>query len=355
MWPMKKPHIVTVVGARPQFVKAAATSRALSAAGAIRETIIHTGQHYDASLSDVFFDELEIPRPALNLGVGAAPHGAMTGRIMEALEAYLLGDRPDAVLVFGDTNSTLAGALAAVKLDIPVVHIEAGMRSGRRSAPEEINRIVVDHVSSLLLCSTRQSVMNLEREGLAPRARAIGDVMYDVTLYAREKAMRVSRIAERLGVEPGRFDILTMHRAENTDDPARLRELVGYAEAAAAVRPVVFPVHPRTREALRVVGLTAGSIITVEPLGYFDFHRLLAECACVHTDSGGVQKEAYFHRKPCVTLRGETEWTETIEAGWNRLWTVPAWREPRRDIPDFGEGNAAVLAAAEIAAFLTAN
>lgn len=349
---MTRYKLVTVVGARPQFVKAAATSRAFAATGAIDEAIIHTGQHYDAALSDVFFEELEIPRPALNLEVGTAPHGAMTGRIMEAVEAQLMRERPDALLVFGDTNSTLGGALAAVKLDIPVIHLEAGLRSGRRSAPEEINRIVVDHISSLLLCPTRQSVTNLGREGLAAKARSVGDVMYDVTLFAREKAKRVSTIMERLNVKPGEFDVFTLHRAENTDDTSHLKALVAYAEAAAGKRSVVFPVHPRTREALRAMGLSAKGVIVTEPLSYFDFHRLLADCVCVHTDSGGVQKEAYFHRKLCVTLRSETEWIETIDAGWNRLWTQASWNEPRREIPDFGNGNAAALAAAEILKFL---
>lgn len=345
-------RITTLVGARPQFVKAAAISRAFRVEGSVEETLIHTGQHYDPVLSDIFFDELELPRPKHNLGIGAMSHGAMTGRILEAVEGLLVEDRPDAVLVFGDTNSTMGGALAAAKLGIPVIHVEAGMRSGRLYVPEEINRIVTDHLSELLLCSTQQAMVNLQKEGLHHRARMIGDVMYDVTVFAGQKAAKRSGIVERLKLRSGEFDLVTVHRAENTDDPARLSELMAYVAAAARTRPLVFPMHPRTRQALRLGGWSLNGVIVAEPLGYFDFHRLLAECACVHTDSGGVQKEAYFYRKPCVTLRSETEWTETVEAGWNRLWTQKEWRQPRRRIDEYGSGAAAELAVDEIVRFI---
>jgi UDP-GlcNAc3NAcA epimerase len=342
---MAELHIVTIVGARPQFVKASAMSRALKATGSVREMIVHTGQHYDSALSDVFFEELEIPRPEINLGVGSGPHGAMTGRIMEAAEAFLMIQRPD-------TNSTLGGALAAAKLGLPVIHLEAGMRSGLATAPEEINRIAVDHVSALLLCSSPAAAENLRREGLQGRTRIVGDVMHDVTLFARDRALRTSDILERHGLRERSYDVLTLHRAENIDDPVRRSQLLAYVARSRGDRQVVFPVHPRTRKALGANSVSSAGLTLIEPLGYFDFHRLLADCDHVYTDSGGVQKEAYFHRKQCVTLRDETEWTETIEAGWNRLWNERDWRQPRRDIAEYGEGNAAHIAASEILRFL---
>jgi UDP-GlcNAc3NAcA epimerase len=351
---MNKPRLLTVVGARPQFIKAAALSRAFRAAGTLDETIVHTGQHYDRHMSDVFFEELEVPAPSRNLGVVEVTHGAMTGRMLEAIETCLADDRPDAVLVYGDTNSTLAGALAAAKMAIPVIHCEAGLRSGRQTQPEEINRILVDHMSALLLCPTWQALRNLEREGLAHRASVIGDVMYDVALFARARSLETSTVLERLGLAAGGFDVLTLHREENTVDKERLRRLLDYAENAARERPLVLPAHPRTQVALRDLGRTLSGVRIVAPLGYLDFHRLLDACVVVHTDSGGVQKEAYFHRKPCVTLRDETEWTETVEAGWNRLWTTGAYNTPRREISEYGDGRAAVSAAAAIAAFIMA-
>ncbi|GAM97948.1 UDP-N-acetylglucosamine 2-epimerase [alpha proteobacterium U9-1i] len=344
---MSDNRITTIVGARPQFVKAAAVSRVLRAEG-VAERLIHTGQHHDRAMSDAFFTELEISPPALNLGIANLSHGAMTARMLEALEAALIADRPRAVLVYGDTNSTLAGALASAKLGIPVVHVEAGMRSGRRDVPEEINRIVVDHLSALLLTSSEHARRNLEREGLVERARHVGDVMYDVTLFAGARALEVSGIVERLGLRSGGFQVLTLHRAENVDDPARLAQLLRYVADNADGRRIVFPVHPRTAERLHSSDHALGEVTLTEPLGYFDFHRLLAECASVLTDSGGVQKEAYFHRKPCVTLRDETEWVETIDAGWNRLWTSNSYVRPRRDIDDYGDGHAAERVAAAI-------
>jgi UDP-GlcNAc3NAcA epimerase len=349
---MAELHIVTIVGARPQFVKASAMSRALKARGSVREIIVHTGQHYDSALSDVFFEELEIPRPEINLGVGSGPHGAMTGRIMEAVEAFLMIQRPDAVLVFGDTNSTLGGALAAAKLGLPVIHLEAGMRSGVFTAPEEINRIAVDHLSALLLCSTGGAAENLQREGLRARTHIVGDVMYDVTLFARERSLSASNVLQRYELREHDYDVLTLHRAENIDDPARRLKLLDYVVRTHSGRQIVFPIHPRTRKALGAGSELPDGLTLIEPLGYFDFHRLLAGCGKIYTDSGGVQKEAYFHRKQCVTLRDETEWNETIEAGWNRLWTQHDWRRPQSDIVEYGEGKAAQRAAAEIVRFL---
>jgi UDP-GlcNAc3NAcA epimerase len=344
------PTILTVVGARPQFVKAAPMSRALAAAG-LRETIVHTGQHFDPGMSATFFDELAIPAPGYTLDVHSLGHGAMTGRILERIEAVMLQERPDLVLVYGDTNSTLAGALAAAKLRIPVAHVEAGLRSFNRQAPEEVNRVVVDHISTLLFCPTRAAVANLAAEGVTRQVHAVGDVMYDATLGAIGTALARSRILETHGLAPGGYAVATLHRAENTEDPARFEALLAWLREAAAERPVIMPAHPRTRDLLRRLQPAIGAIRVIEELGFLDMVALLHSAAVVLTDSGGLQKEAYFHRVPCVTLRDETEWIETIEAGWNRLWTVPGYR-PRREIPDYGQGDAAPRIAAIIAASL---
>lgn len=346
-------RITTIVGARPQFVKAAAMSRAFVRQGRFAERLLHTGQHYDFEMSDSFFQDLELPAPAVNMGIGGLSHGAMTGRMIEAIETDLLAHRPDAVLVYGDTNSTLAGALAAAKLHLPVIHVEAGMRSGRREVPEEINRILADHASDLLLCASRKALENLEAEGLAGKARLIGDVMYDVTLHARSRAICDNTLAEA-GLEPGSYVLLTLHRAENTGEASRLEALLSFVHKLADGRPVVFPVHPRTEQAVRTLGVSLQGFRLMPPLGYFGFHALLAGASEVMTDSGGVQKEAYFHRVPCTTLRDETEWTETIDAGWNRLWTRPVYITPRRDIEEYGRGSAAELAVTEILRLLSA-
>ncbi|MBL8589445.1 MAG: UDP-N-acetylglucosamine 2-epimerase (non-hydrolyzing) [Methylobacteriaceae bacterium] len=340
-------RILTIVGARPQFIKAAPVSRALAARG-LREILVHTGQHFDPSMSDVFFDELDIAKPAYHFDIHSLGHGAMTGRMLEKIEQAMLAEKPDVALVYGDTNSTLAGALAASKLLIPVAHVEAGLRSFNRAMPEEQNRIVADHLATLLFCPTTTAVDNLRREGITTGVHAVGDVMYDTTLYAAERAAGRSRILETLALKPQGYAVATLHRAENTDDPARLRSVLAWLEAQAAQTPVVMPLHPRTRRVLDSVGAPRGVDI-VEPLGYLDMTRLVASACAVYTDSGGLQKEAYFHRVPCVTLRDETEWVETIEAGWNRLWTTPGWR-PRRDIADYGEGRAAEAIAAILAA-----
>jgi UDP-GlcNAc3NAcA epimerase len=331
-------RILTVIGARPQFIKAAPVSRAIAEAG-MSEIIAHTGQHFDALMSDVFFDELDIPKPAYNLEVNSLGHGAMTGRMLEKLEEAMLAEKPDLVLIYGDTNSTIAGALAAAKLNIPVAHVEAGLRSFNRRMPEEVNRVVADHVSALLFCPTQTAVANLAAEGITKGVHAVGDVMYDTTLAAVKRAEGRSSIIETLGLTPGGYAVATIHRAENTDDPERFARVVAWLEEAARKTPVVMPVHPRTRKLLASRGLTPAGLTLIDPVGYLDMARLLSQAAAVFTDSGGLQKEAYFHRVPCVTLRDETEWVETIEAGWNRLWTSEGYAQ-RRDIPDYGSGSA---------------
>ncbi len=341
--------ILTVVGARPQLIKAAAVSRALAGTAALKERLVHIVQHFDPGMSDVFFDELGIPAPAHHLGIHGGGHGEMTGRMLIALERVMTGERPDCVLVYGDTNSTLAGAFAAAKLNIPVAHVEAGLRSFNRRMPEEINRVAADRLSDLLFCPTRASVENLAAEGIAAGVHMVGDVMYDVTLHAGAAARARSRILERLGLSPKGYALATVHRAENTDDPAALAAVLDYLRTQAQGQPVVLPLHPRTREAAQRQGFGFDRLIVTEPLGFLDMHRLLANAAAVFTDSGGVQKEAYFHRVPCVTLRGETEWVETIESGWNRLWRGPDYR-PRRDIPDYGDGHSAEKIVAILAA-----
>jgi UDP-GlcNAc3NAcA epimerase len=249
-------------------------------------------------------------------------------------------ERPDCVLVYGDTNSTLAGAFAAAKLNIPVAHVEAGLRSFNRRMPEEINRIVAARLGALLFCPTRASVENLAAEGLTSGVHMVGDVMYDVTLHAAAAAQAKSRILDRLALARKGYALATVHRAENTDDPAALAAILDYLRVQARARPVVLPLHPRTRAAAQRQGVAFDGLTVTEPLGFLDMHRLLANAAGVFTDSGGVQKEAYFHRVPCVTLRSETEWVETVECGWNRLWRGPDYR-PRRDIPDYGDGHSA--------------
>lgn len=334
-------RIATVVGARPQFVKAGALSRAIAGRPELDEFLIHTGQHFDDAMSDVFFRELRMPAPRYNLGIGSQTHGAMTGRMLEQIEKILLDERPDLIIVYGDTNSTAAGALAAAKLHLPIAHVEAGLRSFNRRMPEELNRIVTDHLATLQFCPTEASVRNLAREGIVDNVFLCGDVMYDATLFAIAEADRHSDIRNRLGVAHQEYAVCTIHRAETTDDPERLRAVVDYLVDAARERALVLPMHPRTKAALERAGLDLDPVIVVPPLGYFDLHALLAGATCVYTDSGGLQKEAYFHGKPCVTLRDETEWVELVEHGWNRLWKGPDYVEPRSQIPDYGDGHAA--------------
>ena len=315
--------LVTVVGARPQFIKAAALSRAMLArrGSGLSEVLVHTGQHYDENMSNVFFEELGIGAPAYNLGIAGGTHGAMTGKMIEALERVLLVERPDWVLIYGDTNSTLAAALAAIKLHMPIAHVEAGLRSYNMRMPEEVNRIVADRLSSLLLCPTETAVANLAKEGLSNGVHLVGDVMYDVALYFAQVAEQRTSILAQLGVTPKAYVLATCHRAENTDDPENLAGVVRGLAGLAASRPVVFPIHPRTRAKIQEYGLLGalGSVTVIEPLSYLDMVALERHAAVIVTDSGGVQKEAFFYRVPCVTARKETEWVETVSAGWNTL------------------------------------
>jgi UDP-GlcNAc3NAcA epimerase len=314
-------RVLTVIGNRPQFIKAAAVSHHLRRDA--DEVLVHTGQHYDRELSEIFFEELAVPAPDHMLGAGSGSTAEQTGRIMTALEPLVGESSPDAILVYGDTNSTLAGALVAVKAARPLAHVEAGMRSFDRSMPEEVNRIVADRLSGLLLCSTETAVENLRREGLGEGARLVGDVMVDLALTLGPAVERRSTTLERLGLEPRGYLLATAHRAGNVDDPARLAALVAVLAAAAREATVIFPVHPRTRARLGDASLEAelrrAGVRDVDPVGYLDLTALLRQARAVLTDSGGMQKEAYVAGVPCITLRDTTEWVETVEAGWNRL------------------------------------
>ena len=345
--------IVTIVGARPQFIKAAAIIRALARSHpTIGHQLIHTGQHYDHEMSGAFFKELDIPRPAVNLGIGGGTHGAMTGRMLIALERVLMKMRPDWALVYGDTDSTLAGALAAAKLHLPVAHVEAGLRSFNRRMPEEINRVLTDHISELLLCPTKTAVENLAREGIRKRTELVGDVMYDVALYYRS---RISRsVTTRFRVRPGSYFLATCHRAENTDDPDRLRSIVDALARVGSLGPVLLPLHPRTTKRLGEFKIKIPrGVRPLPPVGYVEMIALESNALAILTDSGGVQKEAYFFGVPCITLRSETEWIETTEAGWNTLVGI----DPKKTLeaasrvdevrklprpPLYGNGDAAV-------------
>jgi UDP-GlcNAc3NAcA epimerase len=348
-WPKKdgtylnKMKILTIVGARPQFIKAAMVSRALMAhnrrmgaaagertpsfpwpEGALREEILHTGQHYDPNMSAVFFDQLGIPAPAANLDINGGSHGQMTGRMLAAIVVQIQERRPDLVMVYGDTNSTLAGALAAAKLHVPVAHVEAGLRSFNRRMPEEINRVLTDHVAALLFCPTRTAVDNLAREGICDGVYHVGDVMYDAAQCFADMAAARSTILEDLGLARGQYLLSTVHRAENTDDPRRLENILEALALLSQRFTVVFPLHPRTRRKIEDGARARGASPTtrvklIPPVSFLDMVQLEKNARCILTDSGGVQKEAYFHRVPCVTLRDETEWRETVAAGWNQL------------------------------------
>ncbi|WP_297758808.1 non-hydrolyzing UDP-N-acetylglucosamine 2-epimerase [uncultured Shimia sp.] len=310
--------LLTVIGARPQFIKAATVSRVVAERDDIREIIVHTGQHYDKNMSDVFFEELAIPKPDYHLGIGGGPHGQMTGRQLEGIEEVLLKEKPDILLVYGDTNSTLAGALAAVKLHIPVAHVEAGLRSYNRKMPEEINRVLTDHAADHLFAPTQIAVDNLESEGIADeKVHLVGDVMYDAAVFYRDLARKPDWF-DTLPVSEGGYVLATIHRAENTDDPKHLAAII--AGLGASEKAIVLPLHPRTRMRLNEFGIEpASNIHIVDPVGYLEMVWLEMNCSAVATDSGGVQKEAFFHGKPCITLRGETEWGELVTSGWNRL------------------------------------
>lgn len=348
-------RIATIVGARPQFVKAAVLSRLFEARKDMEEVVIHTGQHFDEAMSQVFFDELGMRAPAHNLGIGGGPHGAQTGRMLEKIEEVLLELRPDGVLVYGDTNSTLAGVLAAVKLHIPVAHVEAGLRSFNQRMPEEVNRVLSDHVCRLLFAPTAEAERNLAREGLpAERVHRVGDVMYDAALYYAARARERSRIIDELGLTVGAYVLATAHRAENVDDLERLSSIVEGLADVAAERTVVFPVHPRTAAALEArpaLAEASRSIRWIPPVGYLDMVMLEQSAGVIATDSGGVQKEAFFFRVPCVILRDETEWVELVELGWNRLISpldresvctgvIDAFGRRGRDAEPYGDGRA---------------
>jgi len=355
-------HVLQIVGARPQFIKLAPVSAALVAQGH-RETIVHTGQHFDEAMSRVFFDELGIPAPAANLEVHSLSHGAMTGRMLEGLERELVARRPDAVIVYGDTDSTLAGALAAVKLGIRCAHVEAGLRSFNRRMPEELNRVAADAVCDLLLAPTDAGLANLEREGLGARAKKVGDVMFDAfrSFGARGDA---TGVVERLGLARGGFVLATVHRAANTDDVASLTGLfAGLDRVARGGLPVVLPMHPRTRAALLRQGVLPGAVRVIPPASYLEMVGLLRACRAVATDSGGLQKEAYFAGRPCVTLRDETEWVETVACGANVLVGADPGRivaalagvdgqarAARFGEPFYGDGHAADAIAAALTA-----
>ena len=345
--------LLSVVGARPQFVKLGPIARAIDSInsrhagqGCIEHTVIHTGQHYDQKMSDVFFREFDLPAPQINLGIGSGPHGQQTGRMVEQLERVFVDRSPDIVLVFGDTNSTVAAALAAVKLHIPVAHVEAGLRSFNKGMPEEINRVLTDHASTILFCPTLQAVQNIAAEGFAntvmdgkllpmdasagevsrsvdnPLVLNVGDVMYDVYLMLAARSGAESTIASRLNLKSRDYALVTIHRAENTDDPKRLRGIIdGVSSLAKNGIRVVLPLHPRTRKALndKSTRINCDVLEIIDPVGYLDMLALERSAQVILTDSGGVQKEAYFSGIPCVTLRDETEWVELIEAGWNRL------------------------------------
>ncbi len=315
-------RIASVVGARPQFIKAAMVGAALREAGHV-ELLIHTGQHFDANMSDVFFEELDLPAPSVNLGVGSGSHADQTAAMLTRIEAYLVAERPDLLMVFGDTNSTLAGSLAAAKLGIPVAHVEAGLRSFNRAMPEEHNRILTDHLSSYLFCPTETAVRNLTAEGVTDGVHLVGDPMYDAVLVYAAKARASSTILKDLDLGPGDYALCTIHRPYNTDDPRHLGDLL--RGLVSLPDPVVFPVHPRTRARIEELDpewpgrLEDAGARLLPPLGYLDLLRLQEGARVVMTDSGGVQKEAYFLGVPCITLRPETEWVETLDGGWNTL------------------------------------
>jgi len=348
--------VMSVVGARPQFVKLAPIAHAATEAG-VDHVIVHTGQHYDPLLSDVFFADLGIPAPDYHLGVGSGSHGVQTGAMMAALDPILDDVRPDWVLVYGDTNSTLAAAVCGAKLHVPVAHLEAGLRSFNRRMPEEINRVLTDHAADLLLAPTQVALDHLTEEGLAERTVVVGDVMTDVLFVVRDQvAGRPSVLCDELGLAPGSFYVATIHRAENTDDPARLAAIVG--ALAQVDKPVVLLAHPRVVARAEAAGvpLTQGTLVGHAPLAYPDLIAAVLSSVGVITDSGGLQKEAFLLRVPCTTVRSETEWVETVELGWNQLATEPDQIAaaltrpvpPPTDAAPYGDGHAAARAIQEL-------
>jgi UDP-GlcNAc3NAcA epimerase len=379
---MSKHKIASIVGARPQFIKAAAVSRAFATGfgDRVQEILIHSGQHYDDNMSKVFFDEMEIPKPAYDLGVGSGTHGSMLAAIISKTEEVLLREKPEILIVYGDTNTTLGGALAAAKLNIPVAHVEAGLRSFNKSMPEEVNRVLTDHISTLLFSPTETGVNNLVREGFSrdnrapwsadnPKVFHCGDVMYDTALYFLPKAERSSDILNKLHLEGRDFALCTIHRNNNTDEPERLSAILGSLDEISKKYglPVVFPVHPRTSKMM--AAMTDQSLLSrldsnpffirIAPVGYFDMLILESRSRIILTDSGGVQKESYFFKKPCVVLRAETEWTELVVHKTALLANADKdlilnsfrdlYKDPPRDYPPiFGDGEAAAFICREI-------
>ena len=346
-------RILTVVGARPQFVKAAVVSAAISADPSLEEILVHTGQHYDSRMSDIFFEELGISPPSISLGIGSGLHGHQTGRMLAEIEKSALEVEPDWLLVYGDTNSTIAGALAASKLHIPIAHIEAGLRSFNRQMPEEINRVVTDHLSTLLFVPTDEAELNLHREGIYQEVHQVGDVMYDAALCFASAARNKATVLETLGISSDTFALVTIHRAENTDNKAKLSSiLTALGKIASNEIEVLFPLHPRTLAALKTFDLKLPPNINVcEPLSYFEMLYIESRSKVIITDSGGVQKEAFFHKVPCVTLRDETEWKELVNAEWNVLCTsnspdaivkaaISSIGKIGKDISPYGDGKA---------------
>ena len=348
---MTHPRILTILGARPQFIKAAPLSKSLRLGG-WEEKIVHTGQHYDHMMSDVFFEELGLDQPTFHLNIAGGGHGDMVGRMLMALEPLLIEENPDIVLVYGDTNSTLAGALAAAQLNIPVAHVEAGLRSFKRSMPEEKNRRVTDHLSTLLYCPTQAAVSQLHSEGIHEGVTWVGDLMYDLALQVEPDHDILSYFA----LQKSQFSLLTLHRAETCDDPLIMSERLSWLADQSERHPIVWPIHPRARQALdRLPSIDLKKIKLIEPVGYRQMATFIKNAYEVFTDSGGVQREAFFHQTPCTTLRNESEWPETISAGWNRLWQDRACSLPpqtERSLPlHFGSGDAAQLIEASLSRF----
>lgn len=331
--------VLTVIGARPQFIKAWPVSRALAEAG-IEECLLHTGQHYDYAMSGVFFEELGMRKPAINLEVGSGSHGAQTAKMIEGIEQALLSEKPDVVLLYGDTNSTLAGALAAVKLHIPIAHVEAGLRSFNRRMPEEHNRILTDHCSDLLFCPTETAVKNLSHEGILKGVHLVGDVMKDSLFSAVSIAKEKSQVLERCNLKARRFVLATLHRAENVDDPSTLSSILeGFGKIDAEI---ILPLHPRTKSKLFTCGQLSGNIKIIDPVGYLDMVWLVLNSQVVMTDSGGLQKEAVWLGRPCITLRNETEWVETLLDGSNQL----TGSDPQKIVEAFGKASMCASTAA---------
>lgn len=315
--------LITVVGARPQFIKAAAISREIISnfGGRVNEVIVHTGQHFDNNMSAIFFDELNIPKPKYNLEISGGTHGLMTGRMLASIEEVFLSEKPDVVLVYGDTNSTLAGALAASKLHIPIAHVEAGLRSFNKKMPEEVNRVLTDHVSNYLFCPTETAVRNLHNEGIAKGVHEVGDVMFDVAMYYKEKAKSQNKILKDIDLIDESFVLATCHRAENTDDPNKLKEILSALAEISVSTKVILPLHPRTKKFIDEYNMSSylKDITVTTPLSFLDMIALEQQAKLIITDSGGVQKEAFFYGVPCITMRDETEWTETVRLGMNTL------------------------------------